>query len=120
MIPSLLVLALLPIQTFNPDSFLVPYDRPPELMGGYQGLAEKLVYPESARKDSIQGTVMVTAFINEKGRVVAVNIEKGIRKDLNEAAARAVMQSRFRPAYYLGKPVKSRFAIPVRFTLSRN
>lgn len=120
MVPSLFIIAFLPIQTFSPDSFQVPYDRPPELIGGYQSLSAKLVYPESARKDSIQGTVLISAFIDEKGHVVGVDIKKGVRKDLNEAAAKAVMQSRFKPAYYLGKPVKSRFTIPVRFKLSRN
>jgi protein TonB len=75
------------------------------------------VYPESARKDSVEGTVLVVAFIDEKGMVRAVRIEKSIRKDLNEAASQAVMQSRFKPAMLHGKPVKSRLTIPVRFKL---
>lgn len=74
------------------------------------------VYPDSARKAQVQGTVVVEALVDEGGRVVETRILKSIPL-LDDAAAAAVRQWLFKPAMKDGRPVQVRIAIPVRFTL---
>ncbi len=79
---------------YNPE-----YDTPPELIS-----LIRPKYPKEARKENITGSVLVKAFINEKGIVEKTEISKGIDQ-LNEAAINAVKKAKFKPAEYKGKPV---------------
>jgi TonB family protein len=74
------------------------------------------VYPKKARKDGIEGTVVVQALVGRDGRVHDTRIAKSIPA-LDEAAAAAVRQWVFRPAQSQGQPVAVWVAVPVKFTL---
>lgn len=74
------------------------------------------VYPEAARKQNIDGTVLVQALVGEDGLVKDVHVVKSI-PPLDEAAMDAVRQWVFKPARTKGKPVAVSVAVPVKFTL---
>jgi len=56
------------------------------------------VYPDSARSDELEGTVIVKIVIGCTGKVVSATIEKGVRKDLDESALTAAKKTVFEPA----------------------
>ena len=95
-------------------------DKMPEPVGGNAAIAANIVYPESARRDSMEGIVFVEAFLNEEGTVERTTVVRGIRNDLDVAAQNAVRATKFTPGMSSGKPVKVRIAIPIRFKLSAN
>ena len=73
-------------------------------------------YPEAARKAGIQGVVMVQVLVGRDGSVVDTRIVKSI-PPLDDAAAAAVRQWRFKPALTKGQPIPVWVGVPVRFTL---
>jgi periplasmic protein TonB len=86
-------------------------------LGGYQVLPR---YPESARRQGIEGTVLVKALVTEQGRVEQVKVERSAgHTDLDQAALEAVSRWRFEPARRGRQPVAVWVLIPVEFTLRR-
>lgn len=104
------VLPLHESDDFIPD--FVPFDSPPELARPLQ-----LGYPENARARSIEGKVIVRVYIDKKGKVLRMDILKGI-EELNEAALEAISNGSFRPAKFEGKNIGAWLTIPVKFTLN--
>ncbi len=97
----------------GPRVRFIPYDDPPVARTPINP-----IYPEIAQEAGIEGTVIVQAFINDKGIVEETIILKGVpNTGLDEAAAKAIMQTRFRPAKQRDRPVGVWISIPVHFTL---
>lgn len=88
----------------------------PEVIGGLEAIQKLVVYPEEAKKNKIEGKVFIHAFIDEKGSVVKVQVLKGVN-ELNEAAMKAVKETKFTPAKMKGKAVKSQVTVPIFFRL---
>ncbi len=96
----------------------IAYDEPPVPIGGYAAIVEKLVYPPVAREAGIEGTVILQVFVNAKGFVEDVVVQKGIPgTGLDEAAVGALKQIRFKPAKQRDRPLGVWIAIPIRFKL---
>ena len=96
----------------------VAYEVPPIPIGGMQALLRNVHYPEVALEAGIEGRVVVQAFINEKGEVLETFILTGMPfTGLDEAAAKAVRRTRFKPATQRDKPVAVWIAFPINFTL---
>lgn len=76
-------------------------------------------YPLLARRTKVQGTVVLSVLVDEKGRPVQVRFLKKIDQDvgLNEAAEKAARASTWEPATRNGVPVKMWFTLPVPFAL---
>ena len=74
------------------------------------------VYPELARQNRIQGTVVLAALVDESGKVERLRLVSG-HPFLVQAAFRAVKQWRYRPAIYYGVPVPVATTVSVAFTL---
>ena len=89
----------------------------PELIGGLGGLQDRLVYPEPARRDRVEGKVVVQFVVDEEGDVVDPVVIRSPSPLLDAAALAAVAGSRFTPGQQRGRPVKVRFAVPVTFRL---
>jgi len=96
----------------------VPVQNPPEIIGGLGAVLKNLKYPEFAKRVNIQGTVVIYAYVDEKGNVVKVEIIKNLEGGCGEAAAKAVMKVKFKPGKQRNKTVKCRVAVPVRFKLN--
>jgi TonB family protein len=74
------------------------------------------VYPEDAKKQKVQGTVVVRLKIGTDGLVKDARIVKSI-KPLDQATLDAVKQWTFKPGTVDGKPVEVETEITVNFTL---
>jgi protein TonB len=76
-------------------------------------------YPPMARKMRIEGTVIVSVLVDERGRVAEATLLQPLKKDfgLNQAALEVARAARYRPATKDGVPVKMRVLLKVPFTL---
>jgi protein TonB len=87
------------------------------LGGGYQ---VKPRYPDSARREGIEGTVLLKTRVTERGLVETVQVERSAgHPDLDQAAVEAVRRWRFEPARRSGEPVAVWVRIPVQYKLER-
>ncbi|NOZ93296.1 MAG: M56 family metallopeptidase, partial [Acidobacteria bacterium] len=77
------------------------------------------VYPDEARKQRIQGTVVLQALIGTDGAIHDLKVLRPMPGGLTEAAEEAVRQWRFEPARNAaGQAVPVRYTLTVRFVLS--
>ncbi len=86
--------------------------KPPELIKKVNPF-----YPEEARKEGIQGVVILEIMTDEEGKVVRVKILKSDSSILNKAAIDAVRQWKYEPLILKGKPTPVIFTITVSFRL---
>jgi TonB family protein len=92
----------------------------PEPIGGMNTIYKKLVYPEDAKKNKIEGTVKILAFIEKDGEVSAAQVVQGIGYGCDESARLAVYYTRFKPGLQKGKRVKVQMIVPIEFKLNSN
>lgn len=104
----------------DPAVFYVPYDDPPQPIGGFAAIQENLVYPELARKAGIEGTVTVQAKIGVNGEVIDTKILQSLGENngCDEAAVEAIKAAKWQPAKAKGQPVSVWVSIPVRFKIN--
>jgi TonB family protein len=76
-----------------------------------------IAYPPAAKKEGVQGKVLLMLTIDLAGKVKAVEVTKGIRADLDEAAVASARKWVFTPAKRKGVPVEAMVALPVTFKL---
>jgi TonB family protein len=74
-------------------------------------------YPEGAIRAQIEGSVVLDIGIDETGRVIDVQVTRGLPFGLSDAAAQAVRQWTYRPARGPGGPIPTRKAVRILFTL---
>lgn len=96
----------------------------PEFPGGtaamYTFLGKNIHYPDKAMKDQVEGKVYVEFIVAPDGKVTDVQVRRGIRKDLDDEAMRAIKAMPiWSPGKIAGKAVATRFLIPVAFTLEK-
>ena len=99
------------------ETFYVAVDMMPEPSGGIESIQRKIIYPPEARRDRVEGKVIIKVFIDEAGSVRRAEIVKGIGRGCDEAAIAAVRNSRFRPGKMNGKVVKVQMTISLVFKL---
>ncbi|MEK6406049.1 MAG: energy transducer TonB [Acidobacteriota bacterium] len=74
-------------------------------------------YTEEARKNKIQGTVLVRVLIGTDGQVKRVTVQRGLPDGLDEQAIQAAYQLRFKPAMKSGQPVSFWKPVAIEFNL---
>lgn len=89
----------------------------PEPVGGYESIKRKLIYPDKAVEDGIQGIVELEIVVDEFGEVQKADVIKGIGHGCDESARIAVYYTKFKPGLQRGKPVKVQFIYPVEFKI---
>jgi len=78
-----------------------------------------LKYPQLAMENSISGTVYVNFVVNKQGKMVDIEIMRGVDKSLDNEVIRALKAApNWTPGKQRGKPVLVRMTIPIRFTLN--
>lgn len=92
-------------------------DQQPFPVGGVEAIGKAVKYPESARKDSVQGIVYVEATVDQAGNVIKAVALKGVRADLDKAAVDAIKSIKFKPGMHEGKPVEAVVTVPIAFKL---
>lgn len=73
-------------------------------------------YPDIARRAGIEGTVIVRALVGKDGNVREAKVLNG-PKELHDAAIKAAMASKFKPARQNDMAVSCWVAMPFRFVL---
>jgi protein TonB len=75
------------------------------------------VYPAFARKQEMQGAVLLRVSIDEQGRVLDVEVVRKAGFGFDEAAVKAVRESTFIPAKRDGRSCSCKALLPIRFEL---
>lgn len=103
----------------GPQVKFIPYDEPPQPIGGFAAIQRNVVYPPIAQEAGIEGRILVQAFIDKKGRVKETSILQGLPgTGLDEAAIAAIRKTRFKPAKQRETPIGVWISIPVNFKLT--
>ncbi|MBN1448675.1 MAG: M56 family metallopeptidase [Bacteroidetes bacterium] len=89
----------------------------PELVGGLKALSGRIIYPEKAREEGIEGTVVVQATIRRDGPPDYVNVICSVNPVLDKAAEEAVQSAAFKAARRNGIIQEGDISIPIRFRL---
>ena len=92
------------------------YELPPDAAEGGVLYRVEPDYPETARQQKIQGTVVLDVWARPDGSVRAVSLLSGERS-LSEAAISAVKQWKFRPHLIKGEPMEMRTQVTLNFKL---
>jgi len=97
----------------------VPYDTPPEPIGGFKALQRNVAYPEIAWRAGVEGMVVVQVLVDTGGAVANTKIVKSLGNNgCDEAAIAAIKKTKWKPAYQGENPVKVWVSLPVTFRLS--
>lgn len=109
--------------TTESDDVFSVVENSPKFPGGDDArlvyLQKAITYPESARKDKVEGTVYVTFIVEIDGSISNAKILRGIRKDIDEVALETInSMPLWEPGTQRGKPVPVQFNMPLKFTLS--
>lgn len=76
----------------------------------------KLVYPESAAKEDIEGTVLIKFIVNETGSISNCEVIRGVGGGCDEEALLLVKNMpRWKPAEIKGKTVRAYNNVSIRF-----
>jgi protein TonB len=75
-------------------------------------------YTKVALGARVQGTVVLAAVIDERGRVSNVRVLRGLKMGLDQAAVDTVQGWTFEPAKLAGRPVKVFYTLTVKFQLA--
>lgn len=84
-------------------------------------IAAHLNYPADARKNGIEGKVLLSFVVDEKGNIDNIQIIKSIHPSLDQEAIRVVKTMKgWNPGKRDGEPMRASFTLPVNFKLSPN
>ncbi len=97
---------------FNWISKPVPIDETVQMLR-----QPELVYPFSAIEDEVTGTVFLHIAVEADGAVSKLEIIRGVREDLDQAALQSMKHVPFQPAKRNGSPVRCEVILPVKFQL---
>jgi len=85
----------------------------------YKDMRQSLDYPRFAKDNHIQGTVILTFFVERDGALTDVRVLSGIGGGCDEEAVRVVKQSRkWQPGKKYGVPVRAKYTVLLNFSLS--
>ena len=97
-------------------------DQRPTFPGGYsvllKYLSEKIVYPESARKDEIEGIVIMSFVVEPDGSLSNINVYSPVDPEIDKEAIRVVKNMpRWNPGKKGKKNVRVKYELPISFKL---
>lgn len=81
-------------------------------------ISQNIRYPDEARKNNIEGRVILNFVVNEEGLISNVKVVRGIGGGCEEEAVRVVeSMPKWRPGKQNQKPVSVSFTLPIAFKL---
>ncbi|WP_276348284.1 M56 family metallopeptidase [Daejeonella sp. JGW-45] len=97
-------------------------DKLPEFPGGIKAWGEYLIktlkYPAEAKKNNVQGRVIVSFTVDKDGSIQDVKVLRGIGSGADEEAIRVVAQSpKWIPGTINGEPARVSYTMPINFGL---
>jgi len=84
---------------------------------GIEGIQKRIIYPQEALENGIEGKVFVLAYVDEYGDVKKAQVIKGIGAGCDEEALKTVRETKFTPGICNGKPCKVQISLPILFRL---
>jgi len=95
----------------------------PSFVGGDMALAQYLQdnieYPDLARKQGIEGTVVVEYYIDIDGSIENILIVKSVSSEIDGEAIRLVKNMpNWNPGMHNGQPERICYQLPIKFTLN--
>jgi len=95
-------------------------DETAEFPGGMSALqaylAKSIHYPDSARKNNIQGRVYLQFIVNKDGSISDVDIKRNLPGGCGEEAKRVVLaMPKWKPGMMNGQPVDMYYTLPITF-----
>lgn len=99
------------------ENGFVPYDSPPEPIGGVSEIQKYLVYPNTPDGEKLEGTEYVLTLVDEHGKPIDYYILQSIGKPYDEASINAIKQISFTIPKRKGTPHNFWVAIPIKFQL---
>jgi len=105
------------------DDVYIEVDNMPKFPGGdaarVKYMVENVQYPETAKKQGVQGTVYVSFVVEKDGRITNTKVVRGVENSLDAEAFRVVnSMPKWIPGTNKGKPVRVQFNMPIQFKLS--
>jgi len=80
--------------------------------------SENIVYPEIAKRAGVEGKVILSFVVDQKGKVSDIKVLKGIGAGCDEEAIRVLkIMPDWKPGKQNGTPVKTKLDMPVVFKL---
>lgn len=89
----------------------------PSPIGGLEAVIKRIVYPEIAKKAGLSGKLYLLIYVDEKGQVDDVKVIKGLGGGCDEAAVKAVKESKFTPGKNSEVPLKVKLSLPITFKM---
>lgn len=84
----------------------------------YHFISENVVYPQISIEQRDQGKVFVEFIIEKSGEITNAKIVRGVSPELDKEAIRVIEKMPpWNPGTQSGKPVRTRFTIPINFRL---
>ncbi|MCQ2345228.1 MAG: energy transducer TonB [Paludibacteraceae bacterium] len=105
------------------DVVFIVVEQMPEFPGGFEAmrqyLMDNVVYPESAKKDRVEGRVVCQFVVNTDGTITEVIVVRTSGDERLDAEAVRVIQSMpvWKPGKQRGKNVRVKYTMPVNFRL---
>jgi protein TonB len=93
-----------------------------EFRGGkdelFKWIIANLKYPEDAKKDKIEGKVVIRFVVEIDGSVTSPDVLRGVSASIDDEAKRLVLATpKWKPAQQRGQCVRSFFTLPIVFQL---
>ena len=98
--------------TDSNDADFEPYDKEPQIVKKVNP-----IYPEGAKREGLEGRVIVKMWVGKDGKVKQVVVLKSDAEVFNAPAIEAAKQFLFTPAYLNNKPVAVWVSYPFQFKL---
>ncbi len=111
------------IEEFTDENNVLLYaEKMPEFPGGQSSMMdfirEKLIYPEMAKENGVQGKVNCSFIVGKDGTVYGATILRGIGSACDQEALRVINKMpRWKPGMQNGKAVNVKFNLPINFKL---
>ena len=99
------------------EAYLAFAEVMPEPVDGYTSMFKKITYPDMARSAGVEGKLYLLVFVNENGGVDDIKVIKSLGAGCDEAAIKAVKDTKFKPGKNSRATVKVKLSIPVTFKL---
>ena len=109
--------------TENPEEVVyISVEELPSFPGGDKAridfISSIIKYPAVAQDAGIQGIVYVSFIVNRDGKIVDIQVPRGIHEILDNEAVRVIqLMPPWNPGKQHGKPVRTKIFLPVSFNL---
>lgn len=109
------------VKIVEPEIFTI-VEEMPSFPGGdaklFEYLRKNIKYPPMARENNLQGTVVLSFIVDEKGSIKDIKVMRSVGGGCDEEAIRVVKSMpQWNPGKQRGTAVKVSYTLPVRFTL---